>query len=82
MYIPDNVFILEQNSYKSFHMKSFVFVKNDKSYEDKCFFAWDAYGGIQNDYVDFYQARRRQKYMYERSIKNKEISYDMFTTDE
>ena len=32
-------------------------------------------------YKDFYKDKRHQKYLYEQSKKNKDISYDMFTTD-
>ena len=32
-------------------------------------------------YRDFYKARRRQKYLYERSRENRDISIDMLTTE-
>lgn len=33
-------------------------------------------------YRDFYKARRRQKYLYERSRENRDISIDMMTTEQ
>ena len=33
-------------------------------------------------YRDFYKDKRRQKYLYEQSVKSGDISYDMLTTDE
>ncbi len=33
-------------------------------------------------YKDFYKERRRQKYLYERSRENRDISIDMFTTEQ
>ena len=33
-------------------------------------------------YRDFYKARRRQKYLYERSRENRDISIDMLTTEQ
>ena len=33
-------------------------------------------------YRDFYKERRRQKYLYERSRENRDISIDMFTTEQ
>lgn len=36
----------------------------------------------KNTYRDFYKDKRRQKYLYELSKENGEISYDMLTKDE
>lgn len=36
----------------------------------------------KEDYTEFYQAKRRQKYLDERSADNGDFSYDMLTTDE
>ena len=34
------------------------------------------------DYEEYYRAKRRQKYLDERSAENGDFSYDMLTTDE
>lgn len=36
----------------------------------------------KEDYAKFYRAKRRQKYLDERSANNGDFSYDMLTTDE
>ena len=36
----------------------------------------------KEDYTEFYRAKRRQKYLDERSAENGDFSYDMLTTDE
>lgn len=36
----------------------------------------------KEDYTEFYRAKRRQKYLDERSADNGDFSYDMLTTDE
>lgn len=36
----------------------------------------------KDTYRDFYKGKRRQKYLYEQSEENGDISYDMLTTDE
>ena len=36
----------------------------------------------KEDYAEFYRAKRRQKYLDERSADNGDFSYDMLTTDE
>ena len=34
------------------------------------------------DYEEYYRAKRRQKYLDERSAENGDFSYDMLTTEE
>lgn len=36
----------------------------------------------REEYIRFYREQRRQKYLYEQSLKSGDISYDMLTTDE
>ena len=53
-------------------------------YADKLFLP--LYGSLmevsKEDYTEFYRAKRRQKYLDERSADNGDFSYDMLTTDE
>lgn len=53
-------------------------------YADKLFLP--LYGRLmevsKEDYTEFYRAKRRQKYLDERSADNGDFSYDMLTTDE
>ena len=53
-------------------------------YADKLFLP--LYGRLmevsKEDYTEFYRAKRRQKYLDERSAENGDFSYDMLTTDE
>ena len=85
MYIPTKVFILELNNYKEISYEEFCLYKEtDISYKEKWFIS--LHGMLmevsKKDYINFYRERRRQKYLNERSKKKKDVSYDMFTTDE
>ena len=85
MYQPRKVFIWENDSYTELSYEEFCHrSETDPSYTDKLFLP--LYGMLmevtQADYDDFYRQKRRQKYIDERSKKNGDISYDMFTTDD
>lgn len=82
-YTPKKVFILDYGSYTELNYEEFCLLKeNDVSYADKFFIP--LHGMLMEvtveTYRDFYKARRRQKYIDERSVENGDFSYDMLTT--
>ena len=85
-YAPKKVFILEDGSYKEItYAELCCLTKNESAlYADKLFIP--LHGMLmevtEDTYKDFYKDKRRQKYLYEQSEENGDISYDMLTTDE
>lgn len=84
-YTPKKVFILNNNNYTELTYEEFCcYRKADVSYKDKLFIP--LHGMLmevpEKDYIDFYKSKRRQKYIYERSVKNGDFSYEMLTTDD
>lgn len=82
---PKKVFILEDGEYIEISYEEFCrHEEADTTYKDKLFIL--LHGMLMevtaNDYLDFYKVKRRQKYIDERSAKNGDFSYDMFTTDD
>lgn len=78
-------FIRTDNGYEQITYAELCHRKQtDVSYEDKLFiFLHGMFMEVtEESYRDFYRAKRRQKYIAERSRKNGEISYDMLTTDD
>lgn len=83
---PKKVFILENGSYIEITYDQLCQIRNtDETYKDKHRFIY-LYGILmevtENDYKAFYKARRRQKYLKERSMENNDISIDMFEDNE
>lgn len=85
-YAPKKVFILEDGNYKEITYEELCRLTEDESalYADKLFIP--LHGMLmevtKDTYKDFYKDKRRQKYLYEQSEENGDISYDMLTTDE
>lgn len=85
-YAPKKVFILEDGNYKEITYGELCRLTEDEGalYADKLFIP--LHGMLmevtKDAYKDFYKEKRRQKYLYERSEENEDISYDMLTTDE
>ena len=84
-YKPRKVFILYGGVYIELTYEEFEKRKeSDRSVADKLFLP--LYGRLmevsKEDYAEFYRAKRRQKYLDERSADNGDFSYDMLTTDE
>ena len=82
---PKKVFVLENGSYTEITYEELCHRKQtDISYSDKLFIF--LHGMLmevtEEAYRDFYRAKRRQKYIAERSRKNGDFSYDMLTTDD
>ena len=85
-YAPKKVFILSNGKYTEISYDELCrLTKEDRStYTDKLFIP--LHGMLlevaESSYKDFYKDKRRQKYLYEQSEENGDISYDMLTTDE
>ncbi len=82
---PKAVYIIENGEYTELTYEEFL--RREQicpSYADKLFLP--LYGRLmevsKEDYAEFYRAKRRQKYLDERSADNGDFSYDMLTTDE
>lgn len=82
---PNAVYIIEnggytEQTYEEFRRREQIC----PLYADKLFLP--LYGRLmevsKEDYTEFYRAKRRQKYLDERSAENGDFSYDMLTTDE
>ena len=82
-YAPKKVFVLENNDYVEITYKELCErEKCDLSYKKKLFIP--LHGMIlevdKDAYLEFYKTQRRQKYIYERSKDNNDISFDSLTT--
>lgn len=82
---PKAVYIIENGGYTELTYEEFR--RREQIcplYADKLFLP--LYGRLmevsKEDYTEFYRAKRRQKYLDERSADNGDFSYDMLTTDE
>ena len=82
---PNAVYIIENGGYTELTYEEFR--RREQIcplYADKLFLP--LYGRLmevsKEDYTEFYRAKRRQKYLDERSADNGDFSYDMLTTDE
>lgn len=82
---PKAVYIIENGGYTELTYEEFR--RREQIcplYADKLFLP--LYGRLmevsKEDYAEFYRAKRRQKYLDERSANNGDFSYDMLTTDE
>ena len=82
---PKAVYIIENGGYTELTYEEFR--RREQIcplYADKLFLP--LYGRLmevsKDDYMEFYRAKRRQKYPDERSADNGDFSYDMLTTDE
>ena len=82
---PKAVYIIENGGYTELTYDEFR--RREQIcplYADKLFLP--LYGRLmevsKEDYTEFYRAKRRQKYLDERSADNGDFSYDMLTTDE
>lgn len=83
-FVPEKVFILENDSYKELTYEEFCVLKNTSEFKNKKFIG--LHGMIMevsySEYLDFYRNRRRQKYLLEQSKNNKDVSFDNLTTNE
>lgn len=85
-YAPKKVFILSDGEYTEISYEELCRLTENESvpYADKLFVP--LHGMLmevsEDTYKDFYRDKRRQKYLYEQSKENGDISYDMLTTDE
>lgn len=85
-YTPRKVFILENGEYIEISYEELCRLTEDNNnlYADKLFIP--LHGMLmevtEDTYRDFYKDKRRQKYLYEQSKENGDISCDMLTTDE
>lgn len=82
---PKAVYIIEDGGYTELTYEEFHHREQTcPLYADKLFLP--LYGRLmevsKKDYEEFYRARRRQKYIDERSAENGDFSYDMLTTDD
>ena len=82
---PKAVYIIENGGYTELTYEEFR--RREQIcplYADKLFLP--LYGRLmevsKEDYTEFYRAKRRQKYLDERSADNGDFSYDMLTPDE
>lgn len=82
---PKAVYIIENGGYTELTYDEFR--RREQIcplYADKLFLP--LYGRLmevsKKDYEEYYRAKRRQKYLDERSADNGDFSYDMLTTDE
>lgn len=82
---PQAVYIIENGKYTELTYEEFR--RREQIcplYADKLFLP--LYGRLmevsKKDYEEYYRAKRRQKYLDERSADNGDFSYDMLTTDE
>lgn len=84
-YAPKKVFILSNGEYTEISYEELCCLTEESAqYADKLFIP--LHGMLmevtEDTYRDFYRDKRRQKYLYEQSKENGDISYDMLTTDE
>ena len=84
-YAPKKVFILEKGNYKEITYSELKQLEQaDKSYMDKFFLP--LHGMLmevtEEAYKEYYQDKRRQKYIDERSRLNGDVSYNALDTDE
>ena len=84
-YAPKKVFILEKGNYKEITYSELKQLEQaDKSYMDKFFLP--LHGMLmevtEQTYREYYQDKRRQKYIDERSKLNGDVSYNALDTDE
>lgn len=84
-YAPKKVFILLDGEYTEISYEELCYLTEESAqYADKLFIP--LHGMLmevtEDTYRDFYRDKRRQKYLYEQSKENGDISYDMLTTDE
>ena len=81
-YTPKKVFILDGKTYLELSYAEFRQQKD--TYQSRWFIP--LHGMLmevpEDEYKAFYQERRRQKYLVERSRDNDDFSYDMLTTDD
>lgn len=82
---PKTVYIIENGKYTELTYEEFHHREQTcPLYADKLFLP--LYGRLmevsKKDYEEFYRARRRQKYIDERSAENGDFSYDILTTDD
>lgn len=84
-YAPKKVFILSNGEYTEISYEELCYLTEESAqYADKLFIP--LHGMLmevtEDTYRDFYKDKRRQKYLYEQSEENRDISYDMLTTEE
>ena len=84
-FTPRKVFILIDGEYQEIALKEHLDRREkDEEYQGKKFIA--LHGMIMEvslkDYLAFYRARRRQKYLAEAAVERGDVSYDALTTDE
>ena len=82
---PKTVYIIENGKYTELTYEEFRHREQTcQLYANKLFLP--LYGRLmevsKEDYAKFYRAKRRQKYLDERSANNGDFSYDMLTTDD
>ena len=81
-YTPKKVFILDGKTYLELSYAEFR--QQRDTYQSRWFIP--LHGMLmevpEDEYKAFYQERRRQKYLVERSRDNDDFSYDMLTTDD
>lgn len=82
---PQKVFVLEKGDYMELTYEEYCSRREqDPKYQKKLFLP--LHGMLmevtEEDYKAFYKARRRQKYLLEQSLANRDISIDMLTTEE
>ncbi len=84
-FAPRKVFILHNGEYHEIALEEHLRRKEtDEDYQTKKFIG--LHGMImevsETDYLAFYRARRRQKYLAEAAAERGDVSYDALTTDE
>lgn len=84
-YANSKCFILSKNGYEEITYSELCYRRDtDETYKDKKFIP--LYGMLMEvtteQYIDFYRARNRQRYLEKRSAEKGDISIDMLTTPE
>ena len=84
-FTPRKVFILHNGEYLEISLEEHIARREaDEDYQQRKFIA--LHGMIMEvspkDYIAFYRARRRQKYLTESAVERGDISYDALTTDD
>ncbi len=84
-FTPRKVFVLTDGEYQEITLQEHLDRREtDEDYQKKRFIA--LHGMIMEvtpkDYIAFYRARRRQKYLAEAAAERGDVSYDAMTTDE
>lgn len=84
-FTPRKVFILHNGEYREITLEEHLDRREkDEEYQGRKFIA--LHGMIMEvslkDYLAFYRARRRQKYLAETAAERGDVSYDALTTDE